>query len=85
MKLIKTKVEALAVPQVGQVFYWDWEGLPNGFGVRVTASGVRSYILQKRTDRQTKRVTLGKHGDKTCDQAKIKAAKEQILLSTGTT
>jgi integrase len=85
MKLTKTRVDALPTPVTGQAFFWEWEDVPNGFGVRVTASGARSYILQKRIDGKTRRITLGVHGDITCDQAKIKAAKELILVSTGTT
>lgn len=72
MKLTKTRIEALPTPVTGQAFYWDWEDVPNGFGVRVTAPGARSYILQKRVDGKSKRITLGAHGDITCDQAKFK-------------
>lgn len=84
-KLTKTRVEALPIPSSGQAFYWDWKGMPNGFGVRVTAKGARSYILQRRIDGKTRRVTLGTHGDTTCDQAEIKASKEVALFSKGTT
>jgi len=86
MKLTKTRVESLPIPtQSNQAFYWDWEDVPNGFGVRVTENGVRSYILQKRVDGKSRRITLGMHGDITCDQAKIKASREMILLSEGKT
>lgn len=84
-KLNKTRVEALALPAKGQAFYWNWEDVPNGFGVRVTANGARSYVMQKRVDGKTQRVTLGRHGDMTCDQAKVKAAEEIVLVSKGTT
>ena len=60
MKLTKTKVEALEIPATGQKFYWDDE-LP-GYGVRVTAKGVRSYIVQGRADGKERRVTIGQHG-----------------------
>ena len=83
MKLAKTRVGALPTPVTGQAFYWDWEDAPNGFGVRITPSGAGSYILQKRVDGKSKRITLGAHGDITCDQAKLKASEEVVLLSRG--
>lgn len=85
MKLTKTRVEALPTPSTGQAFYWDWEDVPNGFGVRVTISGTRSYILQKRVDGKSKRITLGVHGDITCNEAKLRASEEMLLFSRGTT
>lgn len=86
MKLTKTRVEVLAIPtESNQAFYWDWDGMPSGFGVRVTQNGVRSYILQRRINGKTKRTTLGIHGDITPDQAIIKAAKEMVSFSEGTT
>jgi len=85
MKPTKTRIEGLPTPAKGQAFYFDWEGVPNGFGVRVTATGARSYILEKRIDGKNKRITLGRHGDITCEQAKIIAAKEVLLISQGTT
>ncbi|MBU1980427.1 MAG: integrase family protein [Gammaproteobacteria bacterium] len=85
MKLNKTNVESLPTPVSGQSFYWDWDGLPKGFGVRVTASGARSYVIQKRIDGITKRITLGAHGSITCDQAKVRASEEVVLISKGST
>lgn len=60
MKLTKTEVEKLPIPETGQALYWDDE-LP-GFGVRVTAKGVRSYIVQGRAGGKERRVTIGQHG-----------------------
>jgi hypothetical protein len=59
-KLSKTVVEQIE-PANDDVVVWD-ETLP-GFGVRVKASGVRSYIVQYR-NRMTgisKRMTIGQH------------------------
>jgi integrase len=71
MKLIKTRVESAMVPSSGQVFYWDDE--LRGFGLRVSASGMRSYVAQGRVGTRTRRVTIGTHGRWTCEEARRQA------------
>jgi len=61
VKLTKTSVDKLSAMDA-DVIYWD-ELFP-GFGVRVKASGVKSYVIQYR-NRETgrsRRKTLGQHG-----------------------
>lgn len=72
-KITKTFVEKAPppTPESGknQEFYWD--DILKGFGLRVTANEVRSYVLSYRNSAgQPKRVTLGKHGKLTADQAR---------------
>lgn len=67
MKLSKRSVDALE-PQSADYFAWDDE-LP-GFGVRVYASGRKAYIVQYRNTRRTRRITLGKHGPLTPEEAR---------------
>ncbi|MGC2457766.1 MAG: integrase family protein [Gallionellaceae bacterium] len=83
MKLSKTRVETLPIPATGQSFYWDDE--LRGFGVRVTPSGARSYIVQGRVKDTGKerRVTLGAHGRLTCDEARRKARAALVALDDG--
>ncbi len=57
----KTTVEALPVPAKGEILHWDSELA--GFGVRVTANGIRSYVAQGRPKGKIRRVTIGQHGD----------------------
>lgn len=71
VKLTKSKVEGLPTPATGQAFHWDEE--LRGFGVRVTASGQRSYVAQGRVNGKTRRVTIGEHGRWTCDEARKEA------------
>lgn len=59
-KLTKTRVESLPFPAKGEKLYWDSD-LP-GFGVRATARGVLSYIVQGRASGKVRRVTIGQHG-----------------------
>ena len=68
MKLTKTAVEQAPVPASGQVFYRD-EQL-KGFALRVTASGVKSFVVEKRIHGRVKRKTLGRFGPLTAEKAR---------------
>jgi Arm DNA-binding domain len=70
-KLTKRVVESIALPAFGaaDVVVWDSE-LP-GFGLRVKPSGVRSYMLQYRNAaNRSRRVTIGRHGVLTAEEAR---------------
>ena len=69
-------VEALPVGEREAVF-WDHE--LSGFGVRVYPSGRKVYLVQTRSGGKSKRVTIGRHGVLTADQARRKAA--QVIAS----
>ncbi len=63
-------VESLHVGK--DTVYWD-RTLP-GFGVRVYATGSKVYVVQTRSGGQSKRVTIGRHGVVTAEQARRRAA-----------
>ena len=67
----KRTVDGLSVEDKDTVF-WDHD-LP-GFGVRVYPSGSKVYVVQTRAGGKSKRVTLGRHGVISADQARRKAA-----------
>ena len=67
----KRTVDGLAVGDRDAVF-WDRE--LSGFGVRVYPSGAKVYVVQTRALGKSKRVTLGRHGVISADQARRKAA-----------
>jgi integrase len=70
-KLTKSVVENIQ-PETRDVFLWD-DSLP-GFGIRVLPSGKRSFVLQYRNaERRTRRITLGRFGVLTVQQARQKA------------
>ncbi len=73
-KLTKRFVDLLQ-PTDKDRFEWDDE-LP-GFGVRVKASGVKSYIIQYRQEGQSRRLTLGRHGVLAAEEAR-KLARAQL-------
>jgi len=69
-KLTKKTIDNLMLPTTGQVFLWDDE--LKGFGVRLTSGG-KAYIVQTRVKGKVRRVTIGKHGVFTPDEARKKA------------
>ena len=74
-KLTKDLVEKVK-PGKKDLLIWDI-GLPC-FGVKVTPAGRRVYVAQYRgIDGRLRRLTLGRHGTVTIDQAR-KAAKEKL-------
>lgn len=73
VKLTKRVVDRLTAPATGQAFYRDAE--LKGFAVRLTASGVTSFIVEKRIDGKVRRITLGRYGELTVEQARKEAQK----------
>jgi integrase len=80
MKLTKLIVERASLPVKGQTFLWDSE--LKGFGLRLTPTG-RVYIAQGRVKGVSRRITLGKHGVLTVQEARKKAQKELSALNEG--
>ena len=70
-KLTKRAVDALSV-ETNDAVFWDRELA--GFGVRVYATGRKVYVVQSRGPWGPKRVTLGKHGEMSTDEARKSAA-----------
>ena len=66
----KRTVEALKVEK--DTVFWDRE--LSGFGVRVYAAGSKYYVIQTRGPDGPKRVTVGRHGIITANQARRRAA-----------
>ncbi len=71
-KLTKRAVEALPVESKD---YFEWDCQIAGFGVRVMPSGAKTYQAQYRKGGRTRRVSIGRHGKITVDEAR-KLAKE---------
>lgn len=81
VKLTKTHVDRLAPPTHGQAFLRD--ALLKGFAVRVTANGVKSFVVEKRINGRVKRITLGRYPDLTVEQARKEAQKNLGKIATG--
>jgi integrase len=74
LRLTKTAVERITAPKSGEVIVWDSD--LRGYGVRVSASGRRTYFIYGRTKggRQIK-LKVGVHGAVTAEQARTNAQK----------
>lgn len=79
-RLTRRTVEA-ARPRKKDYFIFDGE-LP-GFGLRVMASGKKSYLLQYRAGGRTRRITFGQHGPMTPDQARKEAIAHLAAIRAG--
>ena len=71
LRITKRTVDALSVEAEDAVF---WDRDLAGFGVRVHATGRKVYVVQSRGPTGPKRVTLGRHGDMSTDEARKRAA-----------
>jgi len=74
VKLGKKLVEG-TLPTEGDLFLWDTE--LSGFACKISPQGRRVYVVQYRMNGQSRRLTLGEHGEITLDQAR-QSAKEKL-------
>ena len=72
-------VEALKVEK--ETVFWDRD--QPGFGVRVYASGTRMYVVQARTKGKSVRVTVGRHGVISANEARRRAARILNRIKAG--
>ena len=71
-RISRRTVEALPVGE-RETLYWDSE--LSGFGVRVYPSGSKIYLVQTRKGGKSRRLTVGRHGLVSADQARNEAAR----------
>ena len=64
-----------------QIFYRDSE--IKGLALRVTANGVKSFVVEKSIGNKVRRITLGKYGALTAEQARKEAQKIIGQIATG--
>ena len=70
LKLTKSNIDRIPLTQSGQQLYWDTE--LSGFGL-VIGQTSRSYIAQSNIANKSVRMTIGRHGIFTSDEARLKA------------
>jgi len=83
MKLTKTNIDRVRKPGTGTVIYVDTD--TKGFGLRVTASGAASFIVQGTISGQKKeaRITIGSYGAWTVDDARRRAEQYKHQFEDG--
>ena len=69
-RLTKRSVEA---SEITEQDYLVWDRDLKGFGLRVYPSGKKTYLVQYRVGRRTRRLTIGQHGALTADEARKEA------------
>lgn len=81
-KISKRTVDGQAPEQGRDVFLWDSE--LRGFGVRVRASGSKTYLVQYRNaEGRSRRIVLGRHGVVTAEQARLLAKQKLGAIAQG--
>lgn len=55
-----------------------WDTALSGFGLKVTPTGRKVYLVQYRTGGRTRRVTIGRHGDKLTPEMARRSAKKLL-------
>lgn len=82
MKLTKTAIDKILPPtDADQAIFRD-DGL-KGFAVRVTKNGIKSFVVEKLVNRKVRRITLGRFGELTAEQARREAQKLLGKIATG--
>jgi integrase len=87
MKITKKIVDGLILPPVeavgktAQKRYYD-DSL-KGFGIRVTSGGSKSFFIEKRIGDKLRRITLGRYGELTVEQARKEAQKLLGQIASG--
>jgi len=87
MRITKRFVDSIDIPKPNkngttkQNFYRD--SVMMGFGLRVTSGGAKSFIVEKRINGKVKRITLGRYGNLTVEQARGEAMKLLGHVATG--
>ena len=70
-RIVQKFITKLPVPATGNRVHYDSE-IP-GFGVRITAAGVISFVLNYRVNGRERRYTIGRHPELTATAAREKA------------
>lgn len=82
MKISKLSVQQLSIPEKEKYKIYRDDKL-TGFCVRVTRNGVKTFIVDKKVDKKVRRITIGRFGQLTVEQARQQAQKILSQLCIG--
>lgn len=82
MKLTNTKVKNLPLP-IDKEQHLEWDSETRGFGIRISRSGSKSWIVQGRVYGKTRRVTLGPFELLSADEARKRAQAKLLEMYDG--
>jgi len=80
VKLTKSVIDAIPLTEKGQQVYFDTQ--MTGFAL-VVGKTAKTYAAQRQIGPKTVRVTIGRHGIFTADQARIKAQQLLAAMAAG--
>ena len=80
MRLTDTITKQLPAPERGNKIAWD--DVVRGFGIRVTAAGARSFVLdyRRKSDGKQRRITIGAFPDWSTTAASIVFSRSKKLF-----
>ncbi len=81
MKLTKSVVEKLPLPTDSPTFYRDEE--IRGFGIKVFTTGAKTFFLEKKINGRSRRMSIGRFGEVTAEQARKEAIRLAGQIVTG--
>jgi integrase len=80
-RLTDKLIRGLRGPDSGHQISWDSE--ISGFGVRITAAGVRSFILDYRVASRQRRITIGRYPEMSLTAARVRASDLRVRVRDG--
>jgi integrase len=80
-KLTKKLIDATTPPPAGQLFLRDPE--LRGLAVRLTTTGTKTFVLETAIHGRVRRMTLGRYGVLTLDQARQLAREKMVNIAHG--
>jgi integrase len=80
-RIVEKTIKRMKAPKENSRIEWDAE-IP-GFGVRITAAGVTSFILDYRIFGRQRRYTIGRYPELTSTAARIEAGELRAMIRAG--
>ena len=80
-RIVERSIKRMKAPESRNYIEWDLE-IP-GFGARITAAGVVSFILDYRIFGRHRRFTIGRHPELTATAARIEAGELRAKIRAG--